>query len=243
MGRILIVGAKSDIAKAVAREYATQGYDLCLAAREIDELQDFAQDIRVRLGRDVKLKALDILEYQSHRGIYNSIKTDIIGAVVAVGFLGDQKEAQCNFLEAEKIINTNYTGIASFLSIVACDFELREEGFIVCISSVAGDRGRASNYMYGSAKSALTSFLSGLRSRLYDKRIHVMTVKPGFVDTRMTRNMELPRMLTSKPEEVANKIYYSQQKKKSVLYVGSIWFLIMTIIKLIPENIFKRLNL
>ena len=181
MSYILIIGAKSDIAKATAREYAKNGYDLYLAARDTEELTEFAQDVVTRTQKEVKLIELDILDYKSHQTFYDNLEEKPLGVISAVGYLGDQEKAQSDFDEARKIIDTNYTGVVSLFNIIANDFEQRRSGFMVGISSVAGDRGRKSNYIYGSAKAALTAYFSGLRNRLYDAQVHVLTVKPGFV--------------------------------------------------------------
>jgi len=192
MSYVLIIGAKSDIAKAIAREYAKNGYDLYLAARNISELEAFAQDVITRTQKEVKLVELDILNYKSHQAFYDDLDEKPLGVVSAVGYLGDQEKAQSDFEEAQKIMDTNYTGVVSLFNIIADDFEKRKSGFIVGISSVAGDRGRKSNYIYGSAKAAFTAYLSGLRNRLYESQVHVLTVKPGFVATKMTEDMDLP---------------------------------------------------
>ena len=140
-------------------------------------------------------------------------------------------------------MDTNYTGVVSLFNIIANDFEDRRSGFMVGISSVAGDRGRKNNYIYGSAKAALTAYLSGLRNRLYDAQVHVMTVKPGFVATKMTEGMDLPEKLTAQPEEVAEDIYKAQQKNKNVLYTKWMWRWVMMMIKMIPEWKFKGMSL
>jgi decaprenylphospho-beta-D-erythro-pentofuranosid-2-ulose 2-reductase len=243
MSYILIIGAKSDIAKATAREYAKHGYDLYLAARNVDELSEFANDVTVRTQQMVTTVELDILDYQSHQAFYDQLEEKPLGVISAVGYLGKQAEAQLEFQEAQLIIDTNYTGLVSLFNIIANDFEQRRSGFIVGISSVAGDRGRKSNYIYGSAKSALTTYLSGLRNRLYDAQVHVMAVKPGFVATQMTEGMDLPEKLTGQPEEVAIDIYKAQQKNKNVLYTKWMWRWIMLIIKVIPEWKFKRMSI
>jgi decaprenylphospho-beta-D-erythro-pentofuranosid-2-ulose 2-reductase len=243
MSYILIIGAKSDIAKATAREYAKHGYDLYLAARNVDQLSEFANDVTVRTQQTVKTVELDILDYQSHQAFYEQLEEKPLGVIAAVGYLGKQKEAQLEFQEAQLIIDTNYTGLVSLFNIIANDFERRRNGFIVGISSVAGDRGRKSNYVYGSAKSALSTYLSGLRNRLYDAQVHVMTVKPGFVATQMTEGMDLPEKLTGQPEEVASDIYKAQQKNKNVLYTKWMWRWIMLIIKAVPEWKFKRMSI
>ena len=243
MSYVLIVGAKSDIAKATAREYAKNGYDLYLAARNVSELEAFVQDIVTRTQKEVKLVELDILDYKSHQAFYDNLDEKPLGVVSAVGYLGDQEKAQSDFSEAQKIIDSNYTGVVSLFNIIADDFEERRSGFMVGISSVAGDRGRKSNYLYGSAKAALTAYLSGLRNRLSDAQVQVLTVKPGFVATKMTEELDLPEKLTAQPDEVASDIYKAQQSGKSILYTKWIWRYIMMIIKMIPEWKFKGMSL
>ncbi len=243
MSYVLIVGAKSDIAKATAREYAKNGYDIYLAARGCDDLVEFAKDITIRTQRVVKIVELDILDYPSHQSFYDGLDKKPLGVITAVGYLGDQDDAQISFDETQKIIDTNYTGVVSLLNIIANDFEEKRSGFIVGISSVAGDRGRKSNYIYGSAKAALSAYLSGLRNRLYDAQVQVLTVKPGFVATKMTEDMDLPEKLTAQPENVAEDIYNAQQSGKSVLYTKWIWRWVMMIIKMIPEWQFKKMSI
>ncbi|WP_296824717.1 SDR family oxidoreductase [Sulfurovum sp.] len=243
MSYVLIVGAKSDIAKATARGYAKHGYDLYLAARDVQELTNFAKDIATRTHRDVNLIELDILNYDSHQAFYDNLKEEPLGVISAVGYLGEQEKAQSDFSETQKIIDTNYTGVVSLFNIIADDFEKRRSGFMVGISSVAGDRGRKSNYIYGSAKAALTAYFSGLRNRLYDAQVHVLTVKPGFVATKMTEDMDLPEKLTAQPEEVAEDIYKVQQKGRDMLYTKRIWRYVMMIIKMIPEWKFKEMSI
>ena len=243
MNYVLIIGAKSDIAKAIARKYTKNGYDLFLAARQSSELETFANDLNIRTGRSVQCIELDILSYTLHKEFYNSLEEKPIGVIAVTGYLGNQKTAQSDFDEVKKIVDTNFTGIISLLNIIADDFEKRKSGFIVGISSVAGDRGRKSNYIYGSAKAAFSTYLSGLRNRLYDSNVQVLTVKPGYVKTRMTKGMDLPEILTAQPEEVAEDIYRAQQKENSVIYTKRIWKLIMLIINMIPEWKFKRSNI
>ncbi len=243
MSYVLIIGAKSDIAKAVARIYAKNGYDLYLAGRKIEQLDDFINDLKVRSQQQIKAVELDVLDYTSHQKIYQQLDEKPLGVITAVGLLGEQKQAESEFEHAHAIIDTNYTGLVSFLNEVANDFEQRKSGFIVGISSVAGDRGRKSNYIYGSAKAALTAYLSGLRNRLVTANVHVLTVKPGFVATQMTKDMDLPEKLTAQPQKVAQDIFKAQQKNKNILYSKWQWRYIMWIIKSIPEFIFKKLSL
>ncbi len=243
MSYILIVGAKSDIAKALARQYAENGYDLYLAARDSQSLEPLANDIKVRFGRAIECVELDILDTDSHQDFFDGLVEKPLGVISAVGYLGEQAKAEVDFKEARRIIDTNYTGLVSLLNIVAQNLASRRCGFIVGISSVAGDRGRKSNYFYGAAKAAFTAYLSGLRNRLYQHKVHVMTVKPGFVNTKMTAGMDLPEKLTAEPEEVALAIFKGQQANRNEIYVRWIWRYIMLVIRLIPEWKFKGMSI
>lgn len=243
MSYVLIVGAKSDIARAVAREYARNGYDLYLAGRNIEALADFKKDLEIRGDRKVELKEFDVTDFDSHKDFYESLPEKPLGVVVAAGYMVDQTKAQKEWDEALNTINVNYTGCVSLLNIVAEDFEDSKRGFIIGISSVAGDRGRKANYIYGSAKAGFTVYLSGLRNRLYESGVKVLTVKPGFVRTKMTEGMELPEKLTADPVDVAADIYGAQQKGKDVLYTKWIWRYVMLIIKHIPEFMFKKMSI
>jgi len=240
---VLIVGAKSDIAKAVAREYAKNGYDLILAGRNIEELSGLAQDIAIRSDRKVSLKELDIVDFASHQAFYDTLEPKPLGVIVCVGYMVDEKEAENNLTATLNTLHVNFTGCVSLLNVVANDFEKQKSGFIVGISSVAGDRGRKANYIYGSAKAGFSAYLSGLRNRLHVSGVQVLTVKPGFVNTKMTEGLDLPEKLTAQPEDVAKDIFTAQQKRKDVLYTKGIWKLIMLIIKHIPEFMFKKMSI
>lgn len=240
---VLVIGAKSDIAKACAREYAKNGYDLYLGARDSGTLSDLVADIKVRYGRTAVPKEIDVTDFDSHSTFYEDLEEKPVGVISAVGYLGSQELSETDFDEAEKIIKTNYTGLVSVLNIIAADFEKRKTGFIVGISSVAGDRGRKKNYTYGSAKAAFSAYLSGLRNRLFSTGVSVLTVKPGFVYTKMTEGMKLPPALTAQPEAVALDIFRGQQRGRNIIYTKWMWQEIMLIIMHIPEIIFKRLNL
>jgi len=243
MSYVLIIGAKSDIAKEVAREYAKNGYDLYLAGRDIRSLEDLSQDIKVRTDAKVELKEFDITKFETHQDFYDSLSEKPLGVVVVSGYMTKQDIAQKEWSEALNTINVNYTGAVSILNIIANDFEKNKRGFIVGVSSVAGDRGRKTNYLYGSAKAGFSAYLSGLRNRLSEANVHVLTVKPGFVATKMTDGLDLPPNLTAQPEDVASAIYKAQNSKKNLLYTKPIWGLIMLIIKHIPEFIFKKMSI
>lgn len=240
---ILILGATSDMAVAIARQLAIEGYSITLAARSMERLTAMEGDLRVRSRAMVSSVFFDALDFDSHQAFYDGLleKPDIV--ICVFGMLGDQGEAQRNWKHAHDIINTNYTGAVSILNIIANDFERRKKGVIVGISSVAGERGRQSNYIYGSAKAAFTAFLSGLRNRLYHHGVHVVTVKPGFVRTKMIENISTPGILTASPKKVAHTISKVIRRKNNTIYVLSVWRLVMLIIKLIPESIFKRLKM
>ncbi len=218
MAFILFLGAGSDIATALEREYARAGYDLYLAGRNGEEMGQLAQDLEVRYRICSVPLVFDVTDTASHESFYLQLEPKPIGVVCAVGHLGDQGKGQEDFAEARRILETNFLGCVSILEVVARDMEKRREGFIVGISSVAGDRGRAGNYLYGAAKAGLTAFLSGLRGRLHPSGVQVLTVKPGFVRTKMTEHMDLPGLLTAEPEEVAKAIFQAQRTGKPSIY-------------------------
>lgn len=243
MKHILILGATSDIAKATAHAYARQGYGLQLAARNREKLEVIAKDLRVRHQLPVDCFYFDALDYSSHEAFWKELPQRPDTTLCAFGYLGNQEKGEQEWEEARQIIEANFTGAVSILNIVARAYEAQEGGTIIGISSVAGERGRASNYLYGSAKAAFTAYLSGLRNRLSKKGVHVLTVKPGFVRTKMTEGLELPGPLTAEPEQVARAIYKAARAKKDVIYTLAVWQLIMQNIRLIPESVFKKMNL
>jgi len=240
---VLILGANSDIAMAVSHKFAKNGYSIYLASRNIALLDKAASDIRIRYDVGVEVLSFDALDYSMHQSFYENLSPKPEGVILTFGILGEQKESESDFKLAKGVIDTNYTSTVSILEIIAGDFEKRKSGFIVGISSVAGDRGRASNYIYGSAKAGFTAYLSGLRHRLHRSSVNVLTVKPGFVDTKMTMGMDLPKKLTASPQEVANSIYNGVLHKRGTVYVRAIWRYIMLIIRCIPEFLFKKTSL
>jgi len=245
-GCVLVIGGTSQIARAIALAFADAGYDLFLAGRATDELERVAADIRIRSGATVRTARFEALDTDSHpefvAQLVDSCGDALVGAILVFGLLGDGERARGDFAHAEEIIRVNYVGAASVLTQLANHFEKEGRGFIVGISSVAGDRGRASNYVYGSAKGALSLFLQGLRNRLHSHGVHVLTVKPGFVDTRMTFGT-VPTRLAADPEAVGNAIVEGVKKQKDVVYVPWFWRYIMWVIRLLPEFVFKRTNL
>lgn len=244
MKTILILGANSDMALALAKEFAANGYTPILAARQAQErLGDAVKDLQIRYQVEARLAEFDVLDTASHQGFYDGlgVKPDV--AVCVVGYLGDQARARTDFAETRKIIDTNYTGPVSILHVIAADFEQRKAGAIIGISSVAGERGRQSNYPYGSAKAGFTAFLSGLRNRLQPAGVPVLTVKPGFVRTKMTEGMKLPAPVTAEPAQVARAVYRAFAGGKDVLYTLWMWRWIMFLIRSIPERMFKKMKM
>lgn len=240
---VLILGGTSDIARATALAFARSDWTIRLAGRGLPELQREADDISTRTGRAVTVHAFDVLATDSFAAFADALPglPDVVISVV--GLLGDQRRAETDLEHASEIMRSNYEGPALILSLFAERFLARGHGAIVGISSVAGDRGRGSNYVYGSAKAGFSAFLSDLRNRLAGGGIHVMTVKPGFVRTRMTDRMKLPPVVTATPEEVGKAVLDGLNRRKDVIYVRSIWLIVMLIIGLIPERIFKCLKL
>lgn len=241
---LLVLGGNSDIGLAIAHQYAEKdGANITLASRSLEEIEQKAKDIAIRYQVNAQAVYFDAIDYDSHQSFYSNLDPKPDGVVVAFGYTNDQIEAQHDFNVAHQSICINYIGAVSILEIVAADFEKKGRGFILGISSVAGDRGRQSNYIYGSAKAGLTTYLSGLRNRLFKSGVNVMTVKPGFVHTKMTADMDLPNKLSVSPEVLAQVIYKGQKRKRNISYTNWFWFIIMVIINTIPEMIFKRLKL
>ncbi len=243
MKTILILGGTSDIGVAIARYFAGKKFDVALAGRNVAELEKLATDIHIRSGRETRAILFDALDFDSHKKAYQALGFTPDVCVCAFGYLGDQPTAASHWSEAKKIIDSNYTGAVSILNIVAEDFAKRGSGTIIGISSVAGDRGRQSNYIYGSAKAAFTAYLSGLRNHLFHSGVEVMTVKPGFVASKMTEGLALPPKLTAQPGQVGRQVYDAYLKKQNVVYVLGIWRYIMGVIGLLPEFAFKRMKL
>lgn len=228
---------------AVAHRFAKTGYDIQLAGRTSENLVDNKSDLELRYGTSVTLHEFDALEIQSHERFLDNLPTLPTVVVCAVGYMGNQLESENRIEAASLVMRSNYEGPANILGLLANKFEQRGSGCLVGISSVAGERGRATNYVYGSAKAGFTAFLSGLRNRLAKKGVHVVTVLPGFVETKMTEGLELPRQISTHPDHVASCIFNATVAQKNIVYVKSIWWIIMLVIKLIPEKIFKSLRL
>jgi short-subunit dehydrogenase len=244
MKKVLIIGVTSAIAEHCARIWTAKGYALHLVARNQDRLQTIADDLKVRGASEVTTYCIDLNDMEKHDELLDKAD-DALGNVdivlIAHGTLSNQKSCELSVEETLTEIQTNAFSTVSLLTLIANRFEAKRDGTICVISSVAGDRGRASNYVYGSAKAMITAFTSGLRQRLYKSNVAVVTVKPGFVDTPMTAEFK-KGLLWATPSAVAEKIVRAIDRKKTEVYVPQFWWFVMLIIKLIPTKIFKRLG-
>jgi short-subunit dehydrogenase len=238
-----VLGGRSDIGLAIAHRLAGQGHPILLAARAPDRLADDAADLTLRHGVAVTLLDWDALDPDATLAMVAGLDPLPGIAVCAVGLLGDQALAQTDAAEAARVIRTNFEGPALAMGALANRFEARGSGVLVGISSVAGERGRADNYVYGAAKAGFTTFLSGLRNRLARRGVRVVTVLPGFVQTRMVEGRALPPRLTATPQEVAAAVDRAIAGRRDVVYVKPVWRLVMLVIRLIPEPLFKRMKL
>lgn len=243
MPTVLLLGAASDISVAIAAKFASAGYDIQLAARNVSRLEPLRSDLVIRYGVSCSLHEFDAMDFGGHAAFFDSLRPMPEVTICVFGLLGDQERAMGDWAECEKILHVNYTGAVSILNVVANRYVAQGKGLIAGVSSVAGERGRYSNYLYGSAKAGFTAYLSGLRNRLFHDHVHVLTIKPGFVYTRMTEGLPLSPLLTATPQQVAGAVYTAVLKKKNVIYVKWFWRWIMFIIKSIPEFLFKKLKL
>lgn len=245
MRKILIVGANSAMAQACARRWAQRGDAVFLAARNARALETLVADLRVRGIKQVGSQVFDANQLDQHQALIEQASQALQGLdtiLIAHGTLTDQDMAQQDVNYALAEIATNGTSVVSLMTAAANRFEAQGHGAIAVISSVAGDRGRQSNYVYGSAKALVSAFASGLRQRLAKKGISVTTIKPGFVDTPMTAAFK-KGPLWAKPDQVAKDIVVAIDQGKTVVYTPGFWRLIMLIIKHIPEFIFVKLKL
>ncbi len=245
MRKVLIVGATSAIAEAVARLLAAQGDLLYLVGRRAEALEAIAADLRVRGAARVQTEAMDANTIERHASLLDHADVALGGldtVLIAHGTLSDQAACQQSVALTFQELHTNALSVIALLTLIANHFEAQRVGTIAVISSVAGDRGRQSNYVYGTAKAAISTFLSGLRQRLYKSGVQVVTIKPGFVDTPMTRDFS-KGLLWAKPERVARDIVRAMENGKDVVYTPGFWWAIMQLIKSIPEFVFRRLSL
>jgi short-subunit dehydrogenase len=236
----LVLGASSSVARAFARVAAGDGADVILAGRDTDDLKRTAGDVAIRTGGTVNVLPFDAEDPASHEAFAADVgkRADFLNVFLAFGAMPEQDEIEADFALAERTIAVNYTGAISLLHRLAPILEEQGDGHVVVLSSVAGDRGRLKNYVYGSAKAGLNTYLQGLRARLFRKGVSVTTVKPGFMDTDMTWGLE-GMFLVASPEQAARACLKAAKKRRHVVYVPFFWWGIMTIIRHIPEFIFN----
>ena len=245
MTKILVIGATSAIAEHCARIWAARGDALYLVARNEERLKTIAADLKVRGAANAHTHCMDLNDMENHAAMLNAAEATMGGidtVLIAHGTLSNQKACERSVEETLAEINTNALSTISLLTDIANRFEAKQAGAIAVISSVAGDRGRASNYVYGSAKAMVTAFTSGLRQRLHKSNVAVVTVKPGFVDTPMTASFK-KGLLWAKPAAVAAKIVRAIDKRKDEVYVPAFWWAVMMVIKSLPNKLFKKMRL
>lgn len=242
----IVIGATSAIAESVCRLWSVRGYNLFLVGRSQEKLDTVAKDYQVRGASSVYTHLLDVKDHTKHQGCWGAATQamgKVDGVLIAHGTLPDQKKCEESYDSAYEEINVNALSVISLCTVAANELEKLGSGHIAVISSVAGDRGRQSNYVYGAAKGMVSIFLQGLRNRLFKSGIYVTTIKPGFVDTPMTAEFDKGGPLWASPDQVAEGIVSAIDKKRNVVYLPWFWLGIMMIIRSIPELVFKRLSL
>lgn len=248
LNRVILFGATSAIAEQTARQLVAQGASLYCVGRNRDKLMALIDDLKVRASDQQQIDgcAADLTDSDQHARLIDAgerVLGGIDGVLIAHGTLPDQQACQADVDKTRQEIETNALSVISLLTLLANRLEHQQHGVIAVISSVAGDRGRQSNYVYGAAKGMVTLFLQGLRNRLAKSNVDVVTIKPGFVDTPMTAELDKGGLLWAKPEQIAKGIIKAMQKGKGEVYLPWFWWGIMLIIKHIPEAIFKRMSL
>jgi decaprenylphospho-beta-D-erythro-pentofuranosid-2-ulose 2-reductase len=243
--KILIIGATSAIASETAKCFAKDGAEFFLVARSSEKLAAVQNDLKVRGAKRAETYMLDVSQLDQHEAMIRSASETLDGldmVLIAHGILDNARLSRENVNKALEEFTVNCTSVISLLTLLANYFEPRKRGCIAVISSVAGDRGRQSNYPYGAAKAAVTVFTQGLRNRLAKSGVRVVTIKPGFVDTPMTASMR-KGLLFASPRKVGEGIYHAMMKGKEVVYLPWFWRPIMLVVKSIPEPVFKRLSI
>ena len=242
--KVLIIGATSAIAHETAKCFARDGAELFLVARSAEKLTTVADDLKVRGAQRIETFVLDANELEQHTALLEEAIRSLNGLdmlLIAHGTLGDQQLCEKSVEQTLKELSTNALSVISLLTLSANYFEQQRRGCIAVISSVAGDRGRQSNYVYGTAKAAVSTFMQGLRNRLAKSGVAVLTIKPGFVDTPMTADK--PKgLLFAQPGSVGQGIYTAMLQGKDVIYLPWFWRPIMFVVRSIPERIFKQLS-
>ena len=243
--KIIIIGATSAIARSTARLYAEQNSQIFLVGRDGRRLRELKADLELRGANSIENLTLDITNCNEHANVINK-SIQFLGhidiAIICHGSLPDQKKCESNFREIEKAININGLTTISFCTEISKQLELQKAGTLAVITSVAGDRGRQPNFIYGAAKSMVSTYLQGLRGKLLPFDVHVIDIKTGLVDSPMTAKFE-KGALWSTPELVAIDIVSGIKKKRHTIYTPSYWRFIMAAVCSIPEVIFKKMKI
>jgi decaprenylphospho-beta-D-erythro-pentofuranosid-2-ulose 2-reductase len=246
MKNVLIIGANSAIARACAREWAVQGAKFFLVGRDATKLASVAADLQVRGANAAIAWQMDVVDFGAHAAMLEAAVAELSQidlVLIAHGTLAKQIDCELDSTISVQEFTNNATSVIALLTIVANQLSRQGHGAIGVITSVAGDRGRASNYVYGSAKAAVATFCEGLRARLFKQGITVTDIRPGFVATPMTQDLPLPKALVVKPEAIAGRIISGIESGKAVLYVPWFWSVVMWIIRRLPRFVFHRLKL
>lgn len=241
---IVIVGANSAIAKATARLYAEQGHNFFLVGRNEEGLRALTNDLQVRGAGKVAYRCLDVMETEEHAVLVAATKTDLDRidlVLICHGSLPDQQRCENDFELAQRELTVNGTSVVSLAGRFANELKTQGHGVLAVVTSVAGDRGRQPNYLYGAAKSLVSTYLQGLRGRLLPYGVHVVDIRPGLVDSPMTAHLE-KGPLWATPEQVASKIVQAIYKQRHTVYAPGYWRLIMAVVRSIPDFLFKRLK-
>jgi len=241
---MIVLGSNSDISLAFIEKVLKEGQRfpmVYLFTSNVDKTIKLANHIEAKFEQKCEIIEFDLTKNNNYQAI-EYIDSDLL--FCASGFLGkNTDEGLYDLVNTYKIVEINYSKLIYLINFFAQKMEKRSKGTIIALSSVAGERGRQSNFIYGSAKAGFTTYLAGLRNYLFHKKVHVMTVIPGFMDTQMTADIETPKPLTAQPEQAANIIYKAYKKKRNVVYVTFVWWGIMMIIRNIPEFIFKKMKM
>lgn len=244
---VLVLGSVSSVGRAIASGFALKGFSLVLGDIEREENERVAKDIQIRYNVECQPIFFDASQFSEHEQFLQRVEEALgefpTGVVMSFGYMPVQGQAEKDFQLAQRTVEINYLGVISVLERVLAKFEQRGYGFAIVFSSVAGDRGRKSNYIYGSSKGALTRYLEGVQHRISGKNIHVMIVKPGFMDTAMTYGLNLPAKLMAQPNEVGRIVIKSWEKGRQEIYVKWFWRWIMLIIRHLPRFVFYKTNL
>ncbi|HSC13275.1 MAG TPA: SDR family oxidoreductase [Rhodanobacteraceae bacterium] len=246
MRKVLIIGATSAIAEAAARSFAARGDALFLVARNAEHLRAVVADLNIRGAARADSATLDVTDFAAHEAVIEKAERDLGGieiALIAHGTLSDQAQCEQSVDVMRREFDVNALSTLALLTALAGRMEARRNGTLAVISSVAGDRGRQSNYVYGAAKAAVSTFLGGLRQRLAKSGVTVLTIKPGFVDTPMTAAIANKGALWAQPDRVAAGIVQAIDRRRNIVYLPWFWRWIMLVIRHIPEPLFKRLKL